>query len=1082
MAGSFNLGTIFTVLKLQDEFSSGVKAASVNADGSFGRIVAAQDAMARSLVNVNKLAKEFSGANIAQKADEMAGAVKRAGGAAALTEAEMAKVNRTVSQAIEKYQKLGQEAPAHLLKLQQETAKVEKSTGLLDGTVGKLAAGFALGSFVDRAVGGLFDLGKEAFDTAGKIVDLSKKTGLSTDAVQRYGFAASQSGSNLEKWSEVIFKAGLNIEKGTNDARVGIAGLGLEYDRIRAMAPEQQFDAIMRALAGIESPQQRNLLGVQALGEGYKDVAAAVDGYVEMIGQAPVASEAAIRASDEAADAIGRAWDSAKAIAINAIGGILLAWEDSKKVTEQVAKLPAAPTAPNAAVAAVNPFAMNFGAKAAMGFNPSLVTSTTEAEKQLMVTRSQLAGRTAEAATAAKSYADRLADAQREIGRLTPLERAQIDAALKLGVAIETAADGYHLGADALKIYASATKDSSKASVTAAQVRAFLRDEELADAARFTAAMEQQQKILDDANKAYVKDFIASVRTLEASEEAATRDRLALIQQEIARRREFTSVMVQQEDILADHNRQFVDDFIAGRKKMAEAEQAAAEQFARRVSDAAQIAAAVSGATDGALATFADFTAQGLDAFASFASGDIVGGITKTITMIGNLARELRPVGAKVNDLRDEFLESAGGAEELYAQLERIGRLDLWDPLMAGPANIEAIESAIRQTEDAIEDTEAAMSRFGLTFDDVGTVYERQTRSVDKLIADYKLLEKAGFSVAQMASGSADRLNALIASALQTGQKLPESLRPYLTELVRSGGLTDDLKRKILGLADPVPWQQMKADAEEFGLDVKNLGALFEQAQLDSQAGRIAEAMERFSKNGTDAGVIMSGFSDEISAMVQRALELGLTLPDTLKPWIDQMDKAGQLVDRNGDRLEGIGDLKYAEPVMSETDRIIAKFDELIEKLTGPGGVTDAMAGAASGFRMPDTSGGVGYPTAHRGAFVTAAGLHRYHSGTARIIPFPSLPTLANDEFPALLQTGEAVLNRRATAALGSAAIGELNGGGSLGGGVVVNQHNSFETTVNGATLTDEQIVGKVITGLERNANGSLTRLKRLVA
>jgi hypothetical protein len=100
---SFNIGTIWAVLQLKDQFSDQVQVAVQRADGAYSRIVDAQDAVARSLSNVNKIAKDFSGANLAARADEMAAAVQRLGGASTLTAAEQSKVNKVLQEAIEKF-------------------------------------------------------------------------------------------------------------------------------------------------------------------------------------------------------------------------------------------------------------------------------------------------------------------------------------------------------------------------------------------------------------------------------------------------------------------------------------------------------------------------------------------------------------------------------------------------------------------------------------------------------------------------------------------------------------------------------------------------------------------------------------------------------------------------------------------------------------------------------------------------------------------------------------------------------------------------------------------------------------------
>ena len=59
-----------------------------------------------------------------------------------------------------------------------------------------------------------------------------------------------------------------------------------------------------------------------------------------------------------------------------------------------------------------------------------------------------------------------------------------------------------------------------------------------------------------------------------------------------------------------------------------------------------------------------------------------------------------------------------------------------------------------------------------------------------------------------------------------------------------------------------------------------------------------------------------------------------------------------------------------------------------------------------------------------------SSGAETFHTGTAKVLPFVIAHNgLLPDEVPAILQTGEAVLNRRAAAAMGTHAIGALNRG-----------------------------------------------------
>jgi len=88
---------------------------------------------------MQKLATSFQGDRLIQAAHNAAAAVNQIGGASKLTEAEQARLNRTVEAALAKYAALGKEAPAALQQLAAETRAAEKPlismSGLLQGAV-----------------------------------------------------------------------------------------------------------------------------------------------------------------------------------------------------------------------------------------------------------------------------------------------------------------------------------------------------------------------------------------------------------------------------------------------------------------------------------------------------------------------------------------------------------------------------------------------------------------------------------------------------------------------------------------------------------------------------------------------------------------------------------------------------------------------------------------------------------------------------------------------------------------------------------------------------------------------------------
>lgn len=288
--------------------------------------------------------------------------------------------------------------------------------------------------------------------------------------------------------------------------------------------------------------------------------------------------------------------------------------------------------------------------------------------------------------------------------------------------------------------------------------------------------------------------------------------------------------------------------------------------------------------------------------------------------------------GAKANKLRDQLLESAGGAEVLRGKLEQIGRIELWEKFTKSGKQ-KMVQEAFDDATRAIAFAEEAARKYGLSLSDLQPPSERIRKSAQGLIQDFMALRQQGFSVEQATKGMAGALNDLLKQAIDTGTQLPAALAPLLHQLVLSGQLTDDLAAKLLGVASPVPWQEMEAAAERYGVSVEKLGKQFEQAKFDEATAALVKDWELLSKHGEDLGDVMNNMSDEVSVLVQKALDLGLTLPRSMEPMVRAMLEAGLLVDKNGKKLEDLGDIEFVDPVVSQFDKLIARLDTFIEKL-----------------------------------------------------------------------------------------------------------------------------------------------------
>lgn len=126
--------------------------------------------------SMQAMANSLDGSKIIADGNAMVKAVTDIGGAAKLTEAEQRRVNVTATEALAKYKALGQEAPAGLQKLADETRKLEPPLTMADRAAGLLKSSF--GQFT--AAG----LASTAISTVTSKVGEFVATGLKLPAVQ----------------------------------------------------------------------------------------------------------------------------------------------------------------------------------------------------------------------------------------------------------------------------------------------------------------------------------------------------------------------------------------------------------------------------------------------------------------------------------------------------------------------------------------------------------------------------------------------------------------------------------------------------------------------------------------------------------------------------------------------------------------------------------------------------------------------------------------------------------------------------------------------------------------------------------
>lgn len=1071
--------------------------------------------------SANKMARSLN-TDAISAGHKWAAAVSKIGGVTKLTTDEKNRMHAALTKTLEKYQALGRTAPTALLRLHEQTKPVvqqttmaEKATDFFRGSIVRLAAAFSIGNLIERGVSTLFAWGKQAIQAAGDVKDLADRTGLTTDTIQRMAFVAKDTGTSVESFTKAAFRLSLSLAGGSNSVQDGVAKLGLSFQDLRRMSPDEQFETIMRALSGVDDHQELVRIGVDLFGRRFMEIMpAVVQGYDNIAGAARVASRAQLDAADEASAAWDRFVQNTKTSITRGLGNLVIGagqvWDTIK----------------------VGYAGMVGGVGAA----------TSELERLTRKQRDGLKGvetGTKQLTVVNVDYVRQLSEARNEVAALSVEKRAQIDAAQKLGTSTEDLTAQFGISEGALKVLNETTKATVKTQSEASRETQRLRDELRGLAAVFAGA-----KLADDVTKANaaialltddqrnnpeVIDRIAK-RASELSSQGAHLTGVLLdvwLAQERWREgmphveRGLEGILKRAEDVTSKLGNGGVlggirsiinigkgpivfgvkveiseptpvtrwtdglDDLADSFARLA---QVAGDSFGGIVQEIANVIAATALAADAAAqyekattragraaalvaggaavlqATGSGSTASRVagGAMSGAAIGGVFGpvgagvgaaiggglGLIRGLLAPSQAAKEAaRQANAAIAALKKELSAAHGGFENL-SRLAGVLGVDMDTAFRAqGAAGLRLLESTAEEFEKKLERLQGALERYGLTWMDLGdqTRQAHLDQVAEDLIADFQILQTAGADVTRIVEGMSGAINQFLTNALTTGATIPPAMQPMIEQLIRTGQLTEENAALMLGLKhEAVPsWADITAAAERYGIAVDQLGPKITQIRINEEAAQIVKDFDLLVGAGAKTGVVMAGMQEKVQGLVTSAMKLGLELPASMKPMLEQMVKAGLLTDDTGKKLTNLSGLKFAEPLSAMVDALIKKLDELIDSIRGGVGAairdvngrTFVIKGRVDWDNVQTGAGG---PALHTGGYAGLSGIQKHHQGTARILKFHSgVASLASDEVPAILQVGESVLNRRATQQIGPEAIRALNQGRAAAGGGV---------------------------------------------
>lgn len=752
------------------------------------------------------------------------------------------------------------------------TGQFKGITTTMAGLSKTLGLAFGVGAIATAA-------GKIA-NFAGELSDLSGQTGLTTRTLQEMSHAATLTGTSLEAFTNAAFKLGTNLAGGSNSVEAAVNKLGLSYQALLAQSPDEQFRTIAAALGQVEDAQQRNKLAVDLFGKSAKQILPAIaDGYDRLADAASVAGDRQIKAIDEAADALDELKNKALATATSIAGSILLAIKKEDELTASVNR---------------NKVAFDYGTVfEALGLKatklPTVLNETATA-----------AGNLPAPLRASATSAD---DLEKAAGRLdaelaisVERNKAAADAATEFAASLrelsgEQAAAGAKnvlkqleaLGGP-LKVLPGQLEQMADQLREGAQAALLVGDADLA--ARYTQLantlnpVTQFQQRFNVTIGEYVTNAPkAAAWTEEMNEQLHT---LGGTITTIGPSFEALTSSLNLSAMLEPLKRGFNDNLSPGFWTKAWSGMTAG--LSKTLGDVSQtIAAAFTGGGDimGAIKSIASQigTAIGGSIGAAFGPlGQKIGGAIGS--MAGLLVGSFKKLfGIGINDdikkFNQEIDKSRDKLLEQYGSLERIDRIGRVVGVDLAAAWNHQGEAGKRAFEKIAKEFEAAVSQMEADLDDLQ-----------------------------------GELDTTFSNARDLG---------YVFD--KDGNLVS------------VSFDKMQAKAEEFGVSVDALGPAFQGQRIAADAQGIIDAFTLLSKGGTDAGTILFGMKDEISKLVQESITFKTTIPENMRPWIQNLIDTHQLLDENGQEITDIGKINFGAAVETQFEAISRKIGDLIDRI-----------------------------------------------------------------------------------------------------------------------------------------------------
>lgn len=133
--------------------------------------------------------------------------------------------------------------------------------------------------------------------------------------------------------------------------------------------------------------------------------------------------------------------------------------------------------------------------------------------------------------------------------------------------------------------------------------------------------------------------------------------------------------------------------------------------------------------------------------------------------------------------------------------------------------------------------------------------------------------------------------------------------------------------------------ERLKSAMDRYGISIEQAGDAWRQAQLDEQAKELIEDWRVLVASGIDLTLVNEKMADAINEYLQLAIRTGTEVPAAMRPILQRLIEQGLLTDESGNAITDLeqAGVHFAETMTQGFDRVIAKLQELIDKLQEAG-------------------------------------------------------------------------------------------------------------------------------------------------